>query len=543
MRTLVAGTTEPAATAGARGDNGGGSDGVVLEGRSIMPRWAPAWLPQAAVVGVVVVGVVLRLYNRSNLWLDEALSVNIAQLPVGDLLDALRHDGHPPLYYLLLHYWMEVFGDGDVAVRLLSAVFGIACMPLAWIAGRRLAGRTGARWALVVVALSPYAVRYSTETRMYSLVMLLVLAGYLLVTDALRQPTLPRLGGIAVLSGLLLLTHYWSFWFLGALGLLLVARWWRAPDERRTTGSVIVAVAAGGVLFLPWLGGFLYQMEHTGTPWGAPYRPTALLQATALDMAGGSNFSEAALGAFGFVVLCLLALFVVRSRGHEMLLDLRTAPTVRRELGLVMLTLAIGAATAYATGATYQSRYAAVVVPFVLLAAAVGITRLPGMARLLTGIGFAGLCALGIGWVEYFQRTQSGPVGEAVAAHAQPGDVVVYCPDQLGPAYSREMPDDDLVQLTYPTLDSPERVDWVDYEARNAAADSTAIAEEIREVADGNGVFVVWAGGYQTYGQQCESLLHQLSQGASQPAQPLVTADIGIFYEPAHLFWFPSVTP
>jgi mannosyltransferase len=540
MRALLTDPTDSPMTTAAAVEGNGGSGQVVVDGRSILPRWAPPWLSTAAVVGVAVVGVLLRLYSRSNLWLDEALSVNIAELPPGDLLEALRHDGHPPLYYLLLHGWMELFGTGDVAVRLLSAVFGVAAFPLAWIAGRRLAGRAGARWALVVVALSPYAVRYSTETRMYSLVMLLVLAGYLVLTDALRQPTLRRLGGVALVSGLLLLTHYWSFWLLGAVGLLLVLRWWRQPAERATSARVIVAVAAGGVLFLPWLGGFLYQMQHTGTPWGAPYRPTALLQATALDMAGGTNFSEAALGAFGIVVLCLLALFVVRARGSQVLLDLRTAPTVRRELGVVVLTLAIGAVTAYAAGATYQSRYAAVIVPFVLLAAAVGITRLPGMARLLAGLGFAGLCTLGIAWVEYFERTQSGPVGAAVAAHAQDGDVVVYCPDQLGPAYSREMPDG-LEQVTYPALTSPERVDWVDYQERNEAASTVAAAEEIRELADGHGVFVVWAGGYETYGQQCEDLLHQIGGGA--PAQALVTADQGVFYEPANLFWFPTVEP
>ena len=78
--------------------------------------------------------------QRSPLWLDEALSVNIARLPVGDLLEALRHDGHPPLYYLLLHYWMEVVGEGDVAVRALSGIFAVASLPLAWVAGRRLAG-------------------------------------------------------------------------------------------------------------------------------------------------------------------------------------------------------------------------------------------------------------------------------------------------------------------------------------------------------------------------------------------------------------------
>ena len=181
----------------------------------------PSWITPAVVAVAVAVGVVLRFVQRSPLWLDEALSVNIASLPVGDMLDALRHDGHPPLYYLLLHYWIEVVGDGDMAVRALSGIFAVASLPLVWLAGRRLAGTAGGRWALVVAALSPYWVRYATETRMYSLVMLLVLAGYLLLVRALDEPTWPRLGGLAVVSGLLLLTHYWAFYLCAAGGAVM----------------------------------------------------------------------------------------------------------------------------------------------------------------------------------------------------------------------------------------------------------------------------------------------------------------------------------
>ncbi|HEX8804271.1 MAG TPA: glycosyltransferase family 39 protein, partial [Acidimicrobiales bacterium] len=237
-------------------------------------------LAPVAVAVAVAAGLVLRFVATSPLWLDEALSANIAVLPVGDLLDALRHDGHPPFYYLLLHGWMQVVGEGDVAVRSLSGLFAVATLPLVWVAGRRLAGVSGGRWALVVFALSPYSVRYATETRMYSLVMLLVVAGYLLVPDALRRPTAARLVGIALLSGLLLLTHYWSFYLLAAVGLVLVARGWRRPDDRGAVARVLVAMAAGGLLFVPWLGGFLYQAGHTGTPWGSPYRPTELVQTT-----------------------------------------------------------------------------------------------------------------------------------------------------------------------------------------------------------------------------------------------------------------------
>ena len=101
----------------------GGSDGD-----------AGAVRPEIIVVAVVAIaiGIVTRFVTRSALWLDEALSVDIARLPISEIPQALKHDGHPPLYYVLLHGWTELFGTGDVAVRALSGVFGLATLILLW---------------------------------------------------------------------------------------------------------------------------------------------------------------------------------------------------------------------------------------------------------------------------------------------------------------------------------------------------------------------------------------------------------------------------
>src|SRR5438552_15299432 len=115
--------------------------------------WAPA-----AVAALVVAGVVLRFTARSHLWLDEALSVDVARLSLRDLPGALRHDGSPPLYYALLHVWMRAFGSGTIAVRALSGIFGAASLPLMWAAGRRTGGRPAAVAGLVLLASSPFAV-------------------------------------------------------------------------------------------------------------------------------------------------------------------------------------------------------------------------------------------------------------------------------------------------------------------------------------------------------------------------------------------------
>src|SRR3954465_13231670 len=82
---------------------------------SAPPEGSRSSLLTAAVVAVVVLGVVLRFLTSSHLWLDEALPVTIARRPLSRIPDALRHDGSPPLYYLALHFWSAVFGASDAA--------------------------------------------------------------------------------------------------------------------------------------------------------------------------------------------------------------------------------------------------------------------------------------------------------------------------------------------------------------------------------------------------------------------------------------------
>src|SRR5947209_20006208 len=70
----------------------------------------------AGIVAAVVLGIALRFVSRGPLWLDEAQSLAIARRPLSQLADALRHDGAPPLYYVLLHVWTQVFGNSTFAL-------------------------------------------------------------------------------------------------------------------------------------------------------------------------------------------------------------------------------------------------------------------------------------------------------------------------------------------------------------------------------------------------------------------------------------------
>lgn len=510
-----------------------------------IPAVSPRWLRRLdliVLVALAIAAVGFRFVTRSPLWLDEALSVNIAKLPIGDIPGALRHDGHPPLYYVLLHGWMDVFGEGDVAVRALSGLFGVGLFPLAWIAGRRVGGPRAAAATLVVLAFSPYAVRYSTETRMYSLVMLLSLAAWLLADDALNDPTPPRLAGLALLTGALLWTHYWAMWFLGAAAIGLVVHLLRARRAgRRSAASasarVLGALVAGAVLFLPWVPSLLYQSARTGTPWAPVVRPTEMLSQSALDLGGGTK-GEAVLLAFVLVVLVLLALFGRGVDGRHIELDLTTRPESRPALVVISGTFAIAAAAGYATGGAFATRYIAVLVPLVLISAAVGLSRFRGRVpfRLVASVVLLLGAAGGVRNV-VTDRTQAGVAARAIRDGGSSRDLVITCPDQLGPALSRELPASaDIV--TYPAFAPPQRVDWVDYTERLAQADPSRFASEAMGRARGRTLWFVWSGSYRTHKGTCEKVLNGMLR--SRPWATNVVVDSDDYFEHEAVWRLPA---
>jgi len=180
--------------------------------------------------------------------------------------------------------------------------------------------------------------------------------------------------------------------------------------------------------------------------------------------------------------------------------------------------------------------------PLFLVVAAVGLTRLdmpivrPVLVITLLVLGLVG----GLNNVVK-DRTQAGDIAAAIRSGLQPGDVVVMCPDQLGPSMHRLLPAS-VEQVTYPTFGSPDRVDWRDYEARNSKADPTAFAARVVDRANASGAHSVWlvaSGSYKTFEGQCEALTNELGTRLGA-GTGLVTEDSDAFFEHAGLFRFPG---
>lgn len=121
---------------------------------------------------ITLVGGGLRIFSLAKLGLgpDEAYSLWLANQPTAELVQWVgKIDYNPPLYYLLLHYWINLKGAAPYDIRLLSALFGAGTIPLIYLTGRRLSGVMVGLAAAVLLALSPFNIRYAQETGMYTL--------------------------------------------------------------------------------------------------------------------------------------------------------------------------------------------------------------------------------------------------------------------------------------------------------------------------------------------------------------------------------------
>ncbi|MDQ3742319.1 MAG: glycosyltransferase family 39 protein [Actinomycetota bacterium] len=410
--------------------------------------------------GVVALGL-LSLYLRTRaldaaFWIDEGLSVGIGSYGLLDIPGVLEQDGSPPLYYGLLHVWMQAFGNGESATHLLSVVFAVLTVPAAFWAGRGLYGpRTG--WiAAGLAAINPFLTFYAQETRMYALVALLgllVSASFLRVFADRDRRHLPLFAASLTLA---VYTHNWVL-FLGmgtvvALGYLVRMA---APEERRAlVKDALIGYGVVALAYVAWLATLLFQARHTGAPW-AEQPDLAALSASLGILLGGPPSA--------------IALLLVGGNGIAGIVR-DASPRARRTIALlVLLVSAIALAwLASQVSPAYSNRYFAAFVGPLLLLAAVGLAH----------GGRLGLVCLALVTLYWFDarepQLETKSNVRSVAASIQQlvtaGDVVVSThPEQL-PLLAYYLPDGVRYGTSIGPVTDPRVMDWRDALDRLRAA-------------------------------------------------------------------------
>lgn len=335
---------------------------------------------------IVGIGALLRLafLGHKSFWLDEIASVVIARMRGASFWHWLaREEGNMALYYVLLRSWLHL-GRGEATVRLLSAIPGIASIPLMYLLGRRLFDRPTAVLASLFLALSSCAVVYSQEARGYSLLVLATIAATYLLARLIETPTALLMCSYAVVAGATLYCHYFGVFvlFSHAVSLLFL------PRQRRPWKYLLPAVAIIAVMGLPvaWM---IHLQDPGHLNWVA--RPSLL----ELYHLGIFLSAEGAKG-FGTVLLLLdlvlVGLFVAKMRSVSQTSDLakwRYALVASIGVTPVLASLLLSIKTPL-----FFHRFLIICLPAWILMTAVGVQQIPGHRRRTTAV--AAVCVLSL---------------------------------------------------------------------------------------------------------------------------------------------------
>ena len=325
---------------GSRARVGGSWRHAVERGKRASRRLAD-WEHFDVLVVVVLGALALGLRWRSlwtSYWGDEAIAIGIAAHPVKSLPHYLANDGSPPLFYVMLHFWMRLFGRSEPSTHALSMVAGLLAIPAAWWSGDKLFGRRAARGAAALVATCAYLNYYSTETRMYSWVVLFAILAVTCFVLAYRGAGRRYWVTATLLMVAVLYLQYYGLYLLAATVIAGSAAAAVNRSWHRLKAALLYGLACCAA-FLPWAPQFLYQLDNTGAPW-AP-RPSVL------DFFGDS-FNALASAAWAAIVVAIAVAVLWRRRpdlvsvGHESAIG--SSLSLATAVALITLVLAWGAA-------------------------------------------------------------------------------------------------------------------------------------------------------------------------------------------------------
>ena len=361
-----------------------------------------------ALIVIVLAASILRLGGiaSESLWHDEVLTAYSAQVPLTRVIASVRsHETAPPGYLILMNVWSKIAGLSDLALRLPSALIGIATVILLWRMGAELFDSTIALTAAATLAVSPIHIAYSQEARGYALLVLLLLLCIWSFARRLRKGSTSAQIAYVVIATFALYTHTYAIFTLAALNLFF---FWRLLRKFPTGVGVrrwILLQLAIILLFGPWIAPTL-EVARMGLPWLVKSTP---FHDAMMSYAGG-RIAATVMGIF-----CALALY----RGWRR----------RDDRVLLLLLLAIVPVLGPIIYGVFTSRYG--------IAALIGLT-------FLTAYGAASLgrwaCVIVIvlatlnwfatstlGHARYPNYTHKSDVRSAAAYvldHAHPGDAV-----------------------------------------------------------------------------------------------------------------------
>ncbi len=189
----------------------------------------------------------------SDMWADELFSWLQARSDLGDLINQVGGDIHPPLYFILLKWYVAAFGDSLFTLRLFSVIPSVLTVGLLLNFAWRRTDRTTAVVAAAIILLSPASIYYAHQVRAYALCeMTAVLVVFALFNylDNRRPATLLL---FLLFSTLLNYLHFIGPFFLAGVFAMVLYLRLTGRIGNRPFWFIFVMLAISGATLVPWL--------------------------------------------------------------------------------------------------------------------------------------------------------------------------------------------------------------------------------------------------------------------------------------------------
>jgi uncharacterized membrane protein len=396
--------------------------------------------------GLTALAAVLRLATLGvqSYHHDEIVTASrVLRGGFGHAMDAVGFsESAPPLYYALAWLWTQVTGTGEVGLRSLSALAGIATVPVAYRVGLELRGRRAGLMAAALVAVNPMLLWYSQEARAYAFLALLCSVSLLYCVRALQRGRRRDFTLWGLASGLALATHYFAVFAIVAEAVWLVRR------RGRTSAPGLGIVALFGLALAPLA---IHQMSLGHAEWIGNFSLGHRLWETAATFVSGETgdiIARPERPALAVVPLALalaaLALLALRGRSEERRVAALPLSVALAAIGIPVLLALVSPGKDYVLARNVMPA----LVPL-LVAVAIALT-LPAARRLGTAVG-AALLAYSLGFCVWaslspdLQRPDWSAVAAAIGEPTAPRATVTWT---LGEASLRYYLSTGAIQVT-----------------------------------------------------------------------------------------------
>ena len=210
---------------------------------------------------LLFIGFSLRIYDLGgeSIWFDEGASIYFAKKNVSEIFS--MKESSPPLYYIVLHWWINLFGDSEFSVRLPSVIFAFFSIAMMYVVGKQLFGSEAGLVSALLLALSRFHILYSQEARTYSLSALLTLLSMYFLIELMNDRSRKNLLGYVLSSCLLMYSHIYGLFIIIAQNIYFVTQTVLSREARAVNLKkwILIQMALLG-LFAPWAKVFFGQV-------------------------------------------------------------------------------------------------------------------------------------------------------------------------------------------------------------------------------------------------------------------------------------------